>query len=152
MAVLRWLITCQRVITDQATNSVSYIDAVEGVVLPTLPHPLMPFIVAMTWDRENRGEKIVVRVRILDPDQNVFAELAPIVLEHADASRHRANLMVTPKTDVTQPGYYFVTVEHLVDDEWHPDGAVPLEVVVAQTDDQSSDEEQPAPPIEAPPE
>lgn len=127
MAQLRWLLTCQRIITDRETNFVSYVDAVEGVAVPQLPHPMPPFMVATLWDREHHGESIVARVRIMDPDGELVTSLGPIELQHNEALRHRANVSVF-LSRITKVGTYTVAVDQNVNSKWREERTVPLDV------------------------
>ena len=140
MAFLRWVVTCQRVLTDQQTNFVSYVDAVEGMSVPELPGPMPPFTVGTLWDRETVGEAIEMRVRIMDPDRTEIARLGPATLYHAEAARHRANVNVF-LSRIEKPGYYTVVIEQLAGEEWQMRGAVPIELVLQDrtSDDDTTD-------------
>src|ERR1035438_672928 len=69
MAKLIWSVPCSRILLDQPSNRVSYIDVLDGVSLPSFP-PLAPLtFIGMFFQRENET-KLEVRVRAYGGDRS----------------------------------------------------------------------------------
>ncbi|MDR3673254.1 MAG: hypothetical protein P4L36_20580 [Holophaga sp.] len=67
MARLTWAIACQRILLDQQTNMMSYIDALDGISLPVFPIMAPPIFVGTLWEREGEAQ-IEVQVKAYAPD------------------------------------------------------------------------------------
>src|ERR1022692_3059508 len=92
MSSLVWAITCQRIIVDNASNTVTYVDAVEEIQVPEVPFACT-MAVGMLWHRDVAGERIRTRVLVTGP-----SDIPPIRLEgdldHPSAMYHRVNLNI----------------------------------------------------------
>lgn len=143
MAKLRWAITCARVITDQSTNLVSYIDAVEELQMPALPAGAPPFTVGTTWERETNDVTIHVRVRILAPDGSSLGEIRADLEPQDGIRRHRANF--TFMLVLRAVGVHRVVVEQLSHEEWREEWSIPLEARVIELPPLSEPELAPQP-------
>ncbi len=77
MPTLQWALTCQRVITDSETNSVSYIDALEAFAVSRFPIPFPPVCVSTLWRREGARDRLHVRLRIQDPAGKIISSFEP---------------------------------------------------------------------------
>jgi hypothetical protein len=120
MAALKWAVICQRVLTDQQTNAVSYIDLIEDVHVPQLPYALPVIAVGTVWEREG-GESIAVRVRAMDPNDALLATIEG-VLESAEARFHRANFRIGLVAE--NVGRYQIVVEQEVDRRWREEARI----------------------------
>jgi len=127
MAKLLWALACQRVITDQESNSVSYIDAVEQLSVPKLPFQFPPFTVATLWKREKRGEKINMRLGVFGPDDKTIVDFEPEPGESETALRHRMNLTLGG-LPITAAGQHRIEVQQKVKGKWRTEGELQIDV------------------------
>src|SRR5688500_3869399 len=104
MAKLIWALLCRRIIVDQQPNSVSYIDAIEGLV-GVRPRPAPLVAVATLWQRG--GEiKLEMRVTVFSPagDSVIVAEAESLTFE-PQHTRGRMHLGLTG-FPLAGPGQY----------------------------------------------
>jgi hypothetical protein len=128
MARLIWAITCQRIIVDNDSNLVTYVDATEEVHVPQMPFPLA-FYIGLLWAREAPGESIRMRVSVHDPDGTVTFQREGYLV-HPVVIRHRANL---PIAFVAQSaGEASVMVEQFVNDDWRVEKIIPIHVDIIE--------------------
>jgi len=127
MAKLLWAITCQRVLTDAETNSVSYIEAVEQLSVPALPFQFPPFTLGTLWKRTRLGEALAMRVEIINPDGREIAGLEPPTGAADGAVRHRINLVLAG-VPIDAYGEYVIRVLQKEGGGWHPEAELVLDV------------------------
>jgi hypothetical protein len=130
MPKLLWALICQRVITDQITNSVSYIDVIEEFAVPEAPFPFPPFVVSSLWERESANDSMHVRIRIVGPDGQVvtsFNTEEPVLFPNL---RHRINVTLGGGR-VTKSGKHSVLIENKRGTKWQKAWEVPVHVRVA---------------------
>lgn len=132
MAELIYAALCQRVLIDQATNFVSYIDILDGVNVPKLPFAVPPSMVGTIWrvEGENRLE---MRVRVADPDSQLLAEAIANPLELKPTHlRGRMNVRV-PGFEAAKPGTYRVGIELRRDGSWENRRELLFQVNLSET-------------------
>ena len=128
MANLIWAIICQRIITDRDSNSVSYIDALEGVGLLRFPSPLPPVTVGTLWQRTADNDSVAMRVRVLGPNGDVLhTEDGPVVQFGPGIRRYRVNMQVFG-AEASEPGTYQVSLDQKQAGKWVELSRFPLEV------------------------
>ncbi len=132
MAKLQWALTCQRVITDRETNTVSYIDAIEELSFTQLPFPFPPIYVATLWKRDVVGEAIDVRLSFRDTEGNEINQFTQH-LSDSTAIRHRLNVVIGGFT-INKPGEYHVLVEQRVKRSWRLEADLGVNVSQAATE------------------
>lgn len=130
MADLHWAVLCQQVITDQATNAVSYLNMVEELTVDSFPVQLPPITVGTIWRREDwtdeaREEDIVMRIRITGPlEEEISLETSEEFGEH---DRFRINRGVGG-IPVTEPGVVNFHIEHRDEGEWSERTRIPVRI------------------------
>jgi len=127
MAKLLWAITCQKVLTDSETNSVSYIEAVEQLAVPKLPFQFPAFTVGTLWKRTKQGEPIHIRVEIVNPEGRTVAEVEPPPGASDGAVRHRINLVLAG-VPIDAFGEYRIKVLQKSDGAWRQEAELVLDV------------------------
>jgi len=66
-----WNVICKDVITDQQTNSVSYLNCLEEVILPKIPLALPSFNIGTLWQNKSDAPEIIkVKIDIKTPSGN----------------------------------------------------------------------------------
>lgn len=83
MAKLIWAVTCRRLILDEATGAVSYIDAVNALAARRLPAPFPRLTIGTLWERSAADEELATKIKVIAPDgMELLAREAPVqVLE-----------------------------------------------------------------------
>lgn len=132
MARLRWALTCQRVLIDKETNTVSYIEAVEGMTVPELPISVPPFSVATLWEKEGDKDRLLVRFRILKPDKKKLLEFKSKNLA-MKSKRHRFNLRLQDLV-IEQVGTYTILVDQRRGNRWRKVATMYIDVVKTKPD------------------
>jgi len=127
MAKLLWAVTCQRVLTDSDTNSVSYIEAVEQLSIPTLPFQFPPFTLGTLWKRDRVGEPLTMRVEIVNPEGRVIAGLEPPTGAAEGAVRQRVNLVLSG-VPIDAYGEYVIRVLQKEGGAWRTEAELVLDV------------------------
>lgn len=128
MAKLLWALTCQRVIVDKSTNTVSYVDGVESLGFEEFPTLLPIFWVATVWIREREGDDLLVRVRVINPSGKELMRYESESPMKLLASRHRLNIQVGAK-EIEKPGVYTVVLQQKRGKNWRTEGTIPLVMV-----------------------
>lgn len=132
MAELVYAVLCQRVIVDQATNFVSYIDILDGVNVPKLPFAAPPSMVGTIWrvEGENRLE---MRVRVVGPNGQALTEAIanPLDLKPTHL-RGRMNVRV-PGYDAADSGTYRVEIDLLRNGSWEQRRELPFQINLTES-------------------
>ena len=131
MASLLWALTCQRVITDRDTNSVSYIDGVEAFGVPKIPFRFPPFYVAMLWRRESTEDDLRTRVQMSAPNGKELLSFEPEIQKDLHALRHRINILLGGMP-IDLPGVYTIRVQGMKNSKWHTHRSLQIEVSLAK--------------------
>lgn len=143
MAKLMWAVLAQRVLVDQVTNTVSYIETVEQLETRSLPSDLPRVFVGTTWLRKEEGELSHIRFRVLTPSGKEIVNLeASNPVDFSNNKRHRINVDLRGMP-VTEAGRFHVEVDQQIDDVWRVEASVPFDVIhnpeAPEADDDGSD-------------
>jgi len=123
-----WSVLCQSVLIDQFTNSMSFIQAIEGLSVPSVPASAPQMMVGTLWLRTGKESQLLSRIRILDPHGKVAN-----VVENNPASlsvpRSRT-VTVLGGFSLSSAGVYSLVVESKKDGTWVQEASIPFEVSV----------------------
>ena len=118
MAKIIWGILSARVIIDQETNTVSYIDVIENIAAPQFPVTLQRATLSLVWKSEKKGEELTFRIflnwpgntddRVIEPDTQIL-----------NTPSHRFNLVLNG-IKIEKPGELSFAVKQLINDKWKP--------------------------------
>ncbi|MDZ4805563.1 MAG: hypothetical protein SGI90_11950 [Candidatus Eisenbacteria bacterium] len=128
MARLLWAVLCRRIIVDQPTGAISYIDALEGIGSAHYPAPAPPIIAGTLWLREGEDEhRLEVKVSILSPEEVlIVADSAVVELEK---SHRRARIHIGfGGFQIQGPGQHFVLIEVKDGKRWKEHSRIPFDV------------------------
>ncbi len=130
MAKIVWAIVCRRVITDQQSNTVTYVDAVEQINFSTLPSASPPVTVGTLWQRQEGDETLELRLRLLGPDKKLIAsdQLQVITLEKP---RHRVNVVVDG-FEFREEGEHTIVIDQKLKGKWKRVALLPLAIELAE--------------------
>lgn len=124
MAKLVWAVLCERVIVDQDTNQVSYIDLTEALQARSLPSGLPRLFAATLWAREEEAEELQVRFRLLPPGSTkAITEFETEAITLNKRQRINLNLQGAP---VTVEGEHTVTVDYWDGQRYRTAARLPL--------------------------
>jgi hypothetical protein len=127
MATHVWSVLCRRVLTDNETNSVSYIDVVEELASHSYPSRLTSLVLATYWIKETENDTIDYRVRLLDPSENQIAvKETPAIPFGPEHNRYRVNLAIAG-IEIPAPGHYHFTVERKIGSKWMELSRIPID-------------------------
>lgn len=127
MAKLIWAIPCSRILLDQPSNLVSYIDVLDGVALPSYPALAPLTFIGMVWQREDES-KLDVRVRVLSPDGShvMDSESAQVIFQpHHKRGRIHIGLGGFP---IAGPGRFHFAIDTKVRNKWVEQARVPFDL------------------------
>lgn len=130
MPHLSWAIPVEQVITDQRTNNVSYLNAIEGYAADDFPHLLAPVTVAMSWWRQEEEEAFVARIRVHDPSDEIIAESFTKTVRFENYTRYRINFAI--EVSIKDDGEHWIRVASAPDkdsEEWEVQANLPILVV-----------------------
>jgi hypothetical protein len=120
-----WVVLCRDIITDQESNSVSYLRCIEEGFARELPVKIGPMFLGTLWEKTGEErESIRFRVTLATPDNTVKAVLQtnPVVM---DRPRHRLHFRIN-SVDVTNFGLYQVIFEYNTGTEWIQASRLPV--------------------------
>lgn len=130
MARLLWALTCQRVITDQDSNNVSYIDAIEQITVPGIPAVFAAQLcVSSLWMRDRDRELLVVRHRLVAPSGKEVSTFRSEPMEMSKP-RYRVNL-VLGGFHIGEEGEYRFEIDAEVAGKWKTVSVLPVAVAIA---------------------
>jgi hypothetical protein len=136
MAKLTWAVLCRRVIIDQGTNGVSYIDAIEGLSAPKFPSPAPVIIAGTLWRRSGPEETTIeVRARAEDSSGKTLQDDEVRLMLEPEHKRGRINIGLGGY-DISGPGTYFLVIEQKVGALWVEATRLPFEVELRQPDEE----------------
>lgn len=117
MPKLVWALLCQRLIIDQQTNLVSYVDAFDGVALPYFPLPAPILTVATVWKREEEAA-LEMRVAVYDPHGRRLMDAQADPLRFEPHHRRGRMHVVVGGFEIAGPGSYGFGIETRREGEW----------------------------------
>lgn len=144
MAVLDWVILCERVILEERARAVSMISILENIQLPTPPEglsnadepgPVVPlrFFVVQQWTRSKPkvGERLTGRVRLVGPASQFGARDFLVDLTGTPRARIISQTIGFP---LQGEGRYRCIVEANVKTKWRKAGETEFNVVYVNND------------------
>jgi len=143
MPTLQWALTCNRVITDRETNSVSYIDALEAFAVSSFPVPFPPVCVSTLWRRESSRDILHPRLRIENPSRKTIQTFEPSTPTPLSKQRHRLNVILGG-APIESPGEYHIVIEQRVGESWRVAQTLPIDVSQLAADKTELKEPKPA--------
>lgn len=122
-----WSVLCKDILTDQETNSVTFIQCIEEGAVATLPTQTFPICIGTLWENDTE-EKVpfAARVVFVRPSGTVLPLLQT---KEVVFSRPRQRLVFKlAGLPVTEFGRHEVRVEIKQDDEWQTASRLPFMV------------------------
>jgi len=119
MPKVRVALLCARVLIDQESNLLSYIDAVDGLTTEKFPFAFPPLFVCLNLKRESEeADKFPVFLRVLDPDGKIVVESTkhPLTADFRGRRTLRLNIQLA-RFDAPQAGLYTFVVYTVVADQ-----------------------------------
>lgn len=120
-----WSVLCRDIITDQETNSISYLRCIEEGSAASLPVVIGPLFLGTLWEKTGQEkEAITFRITLQTPDkasQNLM-QTKPVFL---DRPRHRLNFRIN-SLNIDSFGTYHVVVEYNQGQEWIQASRLPI--------------------------
>lgn len=129
MARLLWAVICRRVIVDEYTNDVSYIDATWGMTAAQLPAPLPDLALGTQWLRQRESENLKPRVRMVTSEGTEVFVWEPPEEIAMEKRGHRINLRLAG-IQIEKPGLYQIDIDQKKGDSWQTQMSLPFEVSV----------------------
>jgi hypothetical protein len=127
MAKLIWAVPCSRILLDQPSNRVSYIDVLDGVSLSSFPTLAPLTFIGMFFQRENET-KLEVRVRAYGVDGEPLMDSDPVTLNfEPNHKRFRVHIGLGG-FQLAKPGRFGFGVEVKLRGKWHEIDRVPFDV------------------------
>jgi hypothetical protein len=127
MAKLMYAFPCARVIIDQATNLISFIDVLDGVVVPVFPFVAPAMCIGAIWETEG-DKRIEMRARILAPDGGQVVEAAATSLDLKPEHKRARTVVVASGFVFPAPGKYQITVELKRSGKWVEASRIPIDI------------------------
>ena len=127
MAKLVWALLCQRMILDQGTNLVSYIDALDAIAVTHFPAKSPLIVVSSLWQRGTET-KLEMRVRVFSPHGNVLAEIEAVPLDFAPQHQRGRMAVGLAGFDIDGPGRYEFGIETRENGAWKEVHRVPFDI------------------------
>jgi hypothetical protein len=124
-----WSIACQTLLTDNLTNLVSYVQAMEGLSVSQLPVPAPPIWVGSLWVREGDEQGVAPRIRILSPNGEQVALVEIRAAQFGAATRMRQNTAIGGFA-LTAAGTYEVVIEQRRGKAWVEEARLPIDVAL----------------------
>jgi len=123
-------VPCCRVIIDQATNMVSFIDVLDGAVRPAFPSIAPVSFIGTIWQLGAR-RKIEVRVRVYAPDGSQVADGHAAPMEVAPNVKRARIVIALGGFTLSRPGTYGFGVEVKRGDQWEEATRIPFDIELA---------------------
>ncbi len=133
MPELEYIIPCQQIIQDTNTNSMSYINALEGLRSTTADITLPAVYIGLRWiknEAQDKGEvSIAARLSVIDPDGMPVRDA--VLFEITMTKRRHRHNVVLRNLSLKNQGDYKIIVEQKDNDDWLKVGEsiITLEVV-----------------------
>lgn len=78
---LLWMVICEHLIVDRATNKVSFINVSEHLKSPEFPVVIEGLVLASSWAANSQSETMALRLSVSDPNGNKILEFEPPQIE-----------------------------------------------------------------------
>ena len=131
-----WSVLCRDIITDQETNSVTYVRCIEEGAAAEVPVKIGPIFLGTLWEKQGEGEESVqFRVGIVTPDGSARILLQTKTMA-LNRPRHRLQFRINT-LEVVSFGVHYVLVEYSQGEKWKR--AVRIPVLIRQVQKQEPD-------------
>lgn len=121
-----WSVLCQSVLIDTFTNSMSFIQTIEGLSFPRAPAAAPQMMVGTLWVRTGNELQVLSRIRILDPSGK---QVTVIENRPADLSTVRSrSVTILGGFPLNIAGTYSVVIEAKQGGSWAEAAVIPLEI------------------------
>ena len=120
-----WAVFCRDIITDQETNSVTYVRCIEEGAAARLPANIGPLFLGTLWEKSGaEPETAMFRVVLVTPNQKrqPLLQSRPVVI---DRPRHRLQFRFNA-LNLDEFGTYTILVEFNQDDRWETAARLPV--------------------------
>ena len=120
-----WSVLCRDIITDQETNSVTYVRCIEEGSSSVMPVRIGPVFLGTLWEKSGAdAETVQFRVMLVSPGKTrqPVLQTRPLVL---DRPRHRLHFRVNA-LNLTEFGTYMLSVEFSVNEKWETGARLPM--------------------------
>ena len=120
-----WSVLCRDIITDQESNTVSYIRCIEEGAAPSLPTQIGPVFLGTLWEKTGKEQETVAfRVVMVSPTQKRQAVLQsrPVVV---DRPRQRLQFRLNA-LQLAEFGIYNLLVEFNQSGKWETAARLPV--------------------------
>ena len=133
MAKLVWALICQRVLLDQPTNRMSYIDALDAVSLAQFPVKAPQVLLTSVWQR-GAESRLEMKVRVYSPAGSMLTEAVASPLDFSPEHRRARMSVAIGGFDIETPGRYEFAIETPNSGNWTEVQRVPFDVDDARVD------------------
>ena len=120
-----WSVLCRDIITDQESNTVSYIRCIEEGAAANLPAQIGPVFLGTLWEKAGKEpETVAFRVVLVSPTQKRQAVLQsrPVVIDRArQRLQFRLNVL-----QLGEYGSYTLLVEFNQNEKWETAARLPI--------------------------
>ena len=131
-----WSVLCRDIITDQETNSVTYVRCIEEGAAAEVPVKIGPIFLGTLWEKQGEEEESVqFRVGIVTPDGSARILLQTKTMA-LNRPRHRLQFRINT-LEVVSCGVHYVLVEYSQGEKWKR--AVRIPVLIRQVQKQEPD-------------
>ena len=120
-----WSVLCRDIITDQESNTVSYIRCIEEGAAAKLPARIGPVLLGTLWEKTDKEpETVAFRVVLESPakKQKVVLQSRPVVI---DRTRQRLQFRINA-LQLTEFGIYTLLVEFNREEKWETAARLPV--------------------------
>jgi len=120
-----WSVLCRDIITDQESNSVTYLRCIEEGAAARLPIQIGPVFLGTLWEKTGKGpETVSFRMALVSPTRKSKALLQtrPITM---DRSRHRLHFRLNT-LHLEEFGNYMLVLEFRQGENWETAARLPV--------------------------
>ena len=120
-----WSVLCRDIITDQETNSVTYVRCIEEGAAAEVPIKIGPIFLGTLWEKDSQEqESIRFRVALELPDKSLKPVLQTRFMT-LERPRHRLHFRIN-SLDITSFGMHYIVAEYNQDEKWHRTVRIPV--------------------------
>jgi hypothetical protein len=120
-----WSVLCRDILTDQESNTVSYLRCIEEGAAPSLPVHIGPVFLGTLWEKTGTDpETVAFRVVLVSParQRQAILQSRPVVMERPRTRlQFRLNAL-----KLTEFGLYALLVEFKQKDKWETAASLPI--------------------------
>lgn len=122
-----WAVLCRDIITDQESNSVTYLRCIEEGAAVRLPIQIGPVFLGTYWEKTGDGpETTAFRMTLVLPSQKsrTILQTRPVTM---DRPRHRLHFRLNALT-LDEFGNYMIVLEFRQHDSWETAARLPVSI------------------------